>query len=327
MTQPMNSRVEEGRFVRVHGVDQWITIRGDDRRNPPILILPGPGAGMCVLAPFFATWEKTFSVVQWDQPRAGATHARHGGRTPGEYTMSRLANDGVAVAEWASRQLEDRKLALVAFSGGTIVALHLIRKRPELFSAYVGSGQFVHWGQQDALSYARVLAQARATRDAKAIAELERIGAPPYPDTATDAIKAKYSVALTPAEAAAFVSLPEAVAADIRKPPADAIYVPQRARPYTDGRAVATAAYDAIRDEILAFDAERLGLDFPLPMIFLQGELDACTVSSVVEEYAARIRAPHKAYVSIPGAGHSPWIMREQYLSALQVRVIPALRF
>lgn len=326
MHHQASSRIEEGRFLTVNGVDQWITIRGEDRRNPPLLILPGPGgAGLCGMAPFFAPWERAFTLVQWDQPRAGVTRERHGGSTPGPFTIARLARDGLAVSDWVSRQLGGLRLGLVGLSAGTIVGLHMIRSRPELFSAYIATGQIAHWARQDALSYRMVLGQARQRGDSSAVAELEGIGAPPYPDTATDAIKAKYSVAHTPAEGAAWAALPASVRDSVTDPPADARFIPPGARPGKDAYAAAQAAYDALRTEIVSFDAERLELDFPLPMIFLQGELDTFTVSAEVERYASRVRAPHKRYVPIAGAGHSPWIMRDRYLDLLQEHARPIL--
>jgi pimeloyl-ACP methyl ester carboxylesterase len=322
MYRQTNSRIEEGRFVSVRGVDQWITIRGEDRRNPALLILPGPGAGMCALAPVFAPWEHAFTLVQWDQPRAGVTCARHSGNEPGEYSIARLVHDGLTVSEWVGRRLGGCCIALLAFSGGTIVGLHMLKQRPELFSAYIATGQITHWARQDALSYQRVLEKARRLDERAVAAELEAIGPPPYADTATDAIKSRCCVLCTPADRAAFAELARSSVTD---PPANASFVPPTPRPNKDVRAVATAAYDALRAEIVSFDAEQLGLDFSVPMIFLQGELDPTTVSSEVESYAARIRAPYKTYVSIAHAGHSPWMMRDRYLGLLQEHVRPIL--
>jgi pimeloyl-ACP methyl ester carboxylesterase len=71
-----------------------------------------------------------------------------------------------------------------------------------------------------------------------------------------------------------------------------------------------------------AIKAERLALEFQVPMIFLQGELDAFAVSADVEHYVAKIQSPHKAYIGIPGAGHSPWMM-PGYLELLRMHVRP----
>ena len=64
--------IDEGQFVAINGVEQWVTVRGSDPDNPVILMLHGgPGFPMSFLAPLFAEWEKDFTIVQWDQPGAG----------------------------------------------------------------------------------------------------------------------------------------------------------------------------------------------------------------------------------------------------------------
>ena len=36
--------IDEGAFVPIDGVPQWVTIRGRDRANPALVIVTGPGA-------------------------------------------------------------------------------------------------------------------------------------------------------------------------------------------------------------------------------------------------------------------------------------------
>jgi len=55
--------------------------------------------------------------------------------------------------------------------------------------------------------------------------------------------------------------------AAVQSPPADARYI-ARGVPVRDERTLAMAAYTTPRDEIVAFDARRLGLDFGVPMFF-----------------------------------------------------------
>jgi pimeloyl-ACP methyl ester carboxylesterase len=199
------------------------------------------------------------------------------------------------------------------------LALTIASRRPDLVSACVGAGTFVDWPRQDAASYALVLARARAAHDDAAVAELERIGPPPYPDTATDAIKSKYAGAFTPAEAAAFAALWPA----IQSPPADAAYLP-RGLVLGDPRALATAAYDKVRAEIVGFDARRLGRVFRVPMLFLQGEHDAYSVTDAVADYVAWIDAPHKLLAVVPDAGHSMIFAGGALRELLAMHVRPA---
>ena len=302
----------EGLFARINGIDQWLTIRGADARNPALLILSGPGAAFSAWPRFFAPWEARFTLVQWDQPGAGATHERNG-EAGGDLTFDRLVRDGVAVIEHVRARLGKRTLALVCFSAGTIVGLTIAKRRPDLIGAYVGSGQVVDWARQDALSYDLLLAQTRERGDAEAYARLTDIGPPPYADTATDAVKSQYAGAMTAAEGAALAAMDPTVLAELQSVP------------MTELRARAMRAYDALRPEIVAFDARRLGREFAVPMFFLQGDLDVFTVTSEVRAYAEWLEAPLKRFVPLTGVGHSTFLMREELLRSLEAYVRPVL--
>jgi pimeloyl-ACP methyl ester carboxylesterase len=316
-------RVDDGQFVTIFGVDQWITLRGLDSNNPALLIVSGPGAAFSRLAPFFEPWERAFTLAQWDQPGAGGTQAKNGDAGTGELTYARLARDGIAVAEFVCRRLRVGKIAVLGISGGSIVALMMVKQRPDLFFAYVGTGQIVDWARQETLSYARVLEQARALGNAEAVAELENLGPPPYPDAAADAVKSKYANTLTPVEQGVFASLEPAVMAAINSPPAGARYVPP-GLPVLDVMTTAMAAYARLRDELVAFDARKLGLDFEVPMFFFQGDRDTFTVVSLVEGFVADIRAPQKALELIEGGGHSAFFVRDAFFELL-VRFVKPL--
>jgi hypothetical protein len=62
--------------VRIGGIDQWVSIRGADRRNPVLLhVHGGPGYVSIPMSWWFARgWEEYFTIVQWDQRAAGKTH-------------------------------------------------------------------------------------------------------------------------------------------------------------------------------------------------------------------------------------------------------------
>jgi pimeloyl-ACP methyl ester carboxylesterase len=314
--------IDEGFFAQIHGSEQWITIRGHRAENPILMILPGPGAGICRMAPFFAPWERDFTIVQWDQPGAGATHAKPGSTSRIGLSYERLVTDAIAVIELVCKKLGVSKLILLGFSGGTMVGLKLVKRRPDLISAYVGTGQVVSWARQDALSYQLILEQAKAANNRAAVAELEAIGAPPYRNTATDAIKSKHAGSLTMAEQLALASVDPEVFAAIKSAPRQARYVPKDVV-LEDIAAVALVTYDLLRDEIIAFDARQLGFEFSAPMFFLQGDLDLFTVTSEVQEYANEIMAPHKEFILVPGGGHSCHLMRDSFLAFLNQHVRP----
>jgi pimeloyl-ACP methyl ester carboxylesterase len=294
-------RVDQAFFASIRGVDQWITLRGEDAANPALLMLSGPGVAFSAVASYFATWEADFTLVHWDQPGAGATHARNADLP---LTLDRLAADAAAVAEVACTRLGVPRLAVLGVSGGSILGLRLAKARPDLVAAYVGTGQIVHWARQETLAYRMALEAATARGDAAAVAELEGIGPPPYSEIERELVKSKHVSAPTDAERAAFAALP---------PPDPA------------GRERATAAYLALRGEIAGFDAWALGAAFEVRMLFLQGADDLYTPTAEVAAYAASLSAPAVQLEIIPGGGHSAIFLREAFLGALNAHLRPLI--
>jgi hypothetical protein len=63
---PQGLAVEHAAFVEIGGVEQWVVMRGLRADNPALLIVGGPGVGYSPVAPFFAPWERDYTVVHWD---------------------------------------------------------------------------------------------------------------------------------------------------------------------------------------------------------------------------------------------------------------------
>lgn len=312
------SPLDEGMFVEIHGLPQWVTIRGSDRGNPALLILHGTGFALSAMAPFFVPWEQHFTIAQWDQPGAGATYAKNGAAGMDAGGTEGITRDGIAVTEFIRQRLGVEKIVLLAISGGTIIGLKMVKARPELFAAYVGSGQVVHWARQEALCYQMILERAHAAGDAAVIAELDRIGPPPYTDVASVAVKAKYANALTPAEQA---ELPSLMAA-MNTPSTDAAYI-AKGLPRFDARAVSMSTFEKLMGEFAEFDARELGLKFDVPMFFFQGEHDLHLPTSEVQAYAAEIEAPTKMIALLQAGGHSAFFLRIEFLDLLNRHVRP----
>src|SRR5262249_27020764 len=118
--QSTTTRIDDGAFFAINGLDHWLTFRGDDRASPALLVLGGPGAGFSAFASLFAAWEQHFVVVQWDQPGGGATHAKNGDAATGALTIERLVRDAIAVAELVRARLAKRRVVLLGVSGGSM---------------------------------------------------------------------------------------------------------------------------------------------------------------------------------------------------------------
>lgn len=87
----------------------------------------------------FAPWEERYVVAQWDQRGTGKTFGKSG--TPANMTMEQLTQDAIEVTQYVLSRLKVHKLILVGFSWGAELGLNVIRSKPELFHAFVGTGQ------------------------------------------------------------------------------------------------------------------------------------------------------------------------------------------
>jgi len=169
-------RIEEASFITIGGIEQWITIRGDDRRHPLLLLLHGgPGD---VQSPFVSTYtpyEKDFVLVQWDQRGAGRTFAKNGAAG---VTLEQLIADGIDLAQQLHKRFPDASLILFGHSWGSVVATGMAQQRPELFAAYVGTGQVSSWSDMVQFQFDFLKQQYREHGDTAALAALEAIGKP-----------------------------------------------------------------------------------------------------------------------------------------------------
>jgi len=131
-------------YVPIGGIEQWIQIGGQAPSHPVLLYLHGgPGGTSVPAAAAWQPWEAHFTVVHWDQRGAGRTYRRNGAAGCGRLTLERMVQDGIEVAEFLIAHTGQPKIFLVGHSWGSALGIHLLKRRPELFSAYVGTGQLV----------------------------------------------------------------------------------------------------------------------------------------------------------------------------------------
>src|SRR5919204_2228066 len=108
--QRPSAGIDQAAFDPLGGIDQWISIRGENRTNPVLLVVHGgPGEAQWPQAEVYKPWEKAFIVVQWDQRGAGHTFGRYGTKTP-DVTLDRISKDGVDLAEYLCSELGKKKI-------------------------------------------------------------------------------------------------------------------------------------------------------------------------------------------------------------------------
>ena len=309
--------INEQRYIRIGGIDQWVDIQGRRRSNPVLLVLHGgPGSTWDPFTTLFDSWEEHFTIVYWSQRGAGRTFQRTGERVAASMTIDRMVEDGIEVAEFVRAYLGPRRVVALGHSWGTVLGVRMVLRRPDLFAAYVGTGQIVSGVKGEQAGYEEVLRRAVAAGRTDAVAELRAIGVPPYDDINKMIVERRWAGVFDTPSDAAFNS-------QWKNPPefsVDAAAERQRAWLFSNFVMFGKTRQDG---PLMQVDFNSSALRFGVPMIFIQGDADHITPTSLVADYVARISAPKKVLVRLDGGGHNAvFAMRDQFLRVMLREVI-----
>jgi pimeloyl-ACP methyl ester carboxylesterase len=95
-------------------------------------------------------------------------------------TLDGAVADTLAVTDYLRHRFHQDKIYLLGHSGGSIISVLAVRRYPEKYRAYIGTGQGVDPPASDRIFYDDILAWARTTGRAKLARQLVEQGPPPY---------------------------------------------------------------------------------------------------------------------------------------------------
>jgi pimeloyl-ACP methyl ester carboxylesterase len=310
--------INEGRYATIGGVEQWITIRGEDRRNPVLLFLhggPGDATNPWGYAAF-RTWLKAFTVVQWDQRGAARTLGKSGSSVAATITIDRMAQDGIELAEMLRQTLHKDKIILVGHSWGSILGIFMAKARPDLFSAFVGTGQVADPQRNYRVAYDTLLEKAMRLGETRAIRELKEVGPPPYADGRGYGVQRRWSNLFEGADS--FIA--SMIGFALNAPD----YRPRDITEWFDGQRLSAERLVPQTSATSALTAKTLAGEFAVPVFVFQGAEDFTTPTSLARTFVQSIRAPRKGFVAIPEGGHfAVFMKRDAFLHELVTRVLP----
>ncbi|MCV2367914.1 alpha/beta fold hydrolase [Roseateles oligotrophus] len=294
--------VDEEGFRRIGGIEQWVTIHGQDKSKPVLLFLHGgPGSPLSPFAKrIYGDWSRDFVLVQWDQRGAGLSFGRNPEQAGSSLTLERMVADGLELTERLQQQFGPRKVLLMGGSWGSVLGVQMAKLRPDLFAVYVGTAQLVSAQANGAASYKQTLALAEAAGDAGTVSALKAIGPPPHRDPRAFGVLRR---AIRAYEAKGSMPAPrDWWQSEARYQSADAQAATEEGEEYSFLQFVGLAG-DGILSKI---DLPALGPEYLIPMHFIQGELDLLTPLTVTQGFVDSIRAPEKSLTVVPLAGHDP---------------------
>ena len=180
--QPIPGSIAKLEKVNLGGQEQTILIRAEDPDNPVLLYLSG-GPGQSDLGytrVLFRDLAEDFVVVSWDQRGTGKSYPALD--PTDELTFERAVADTHELTEYLRKRFGEEKVYLLGESYGTILGVFAVQKRPDLYYAWIGSGQMVDITETDRRLYKEILAHADQQGDKDLKEKMEAYGQPPYED-------------------------------------------------------------------------------------------------------------------------------------------------
>jgi proline iminopeptidase len=310
--------------VRIGAIDQWIEVRGQNVNNPILLVIHGgPGIAFIPLANSFqGPWEKSFTVVEWDQRGAGKTYASND-KDLQQRTMNvpQMEQDTLEVVNYLRNRFQRKRIFVLGHSWGSLLGLWLAHEHPDLLYAYVGVGQILTPEKNEEVAYQDALQQARTNRNEQALRELENIA--PYPSQGVDLMKGQTAKSW---EAALLGPPPNGVAfIDTKRMVTSVVSAPEYSLSddlgFFRGQLF---SLETLVPQMMKIDLVQLGPDFRVPIFFFEGRDDPYCRPSLIWSYFYTIQAPEKEFVWFDNSGHFPFFEEQQkFTDEMVQRLLP----
>lgn len=300
--EPLPGSIAVLEQVEINGSQQWISIRGQDASKPVLLFLAGgPGGSQLATARYaLGGLEEHFVVVNWEQPGAGKSFDAVDRAT---LTPERYIEDAHALVQYLRQRFGQDKVYVLGESWGSALGILLVQRYPELFHAFVGTGQMVAFLENDQMCYDFAVQWAQERGDTAKVAKLAGQGPPPYYG---DGVAWKESAFLM--DTFDYMNQNPAIADN-------------GANTFRDLAAPEYGLYDKVSwfrgvletlgvvyPQLWEVDFRQQATELDVPVYFLLGRHDVNAPTVLAEQYFTLLDAPHKEIVWFEHSGHTPWV-------------------
>lgn len=298
--------VQTSGYVKIGGIDQWLSIMGSSCENPVVLFVHGgPGNPLSPFASeIYRDWTSEFTLVHWDQRGAGKTFQAN--QVSGELTLESfeatelnletLVKDGLEITDFLRDAFSTDSIVITGGSWGSVLATKMIASAPEKYHFYVGFSPLVNYHQNLHYSYEAVLEKAQKLEDKETLAGLQKIGSPPWKNPRHFGQLRRI---IRTYEAPVVSDGPE-----WKRAPAYSDQASLDA--YASGEEFSFLKFVGLEGEGMAqgiaLDSEHT--NFKVPIYLIQGREDLLTMPEISKKYFDQIEAPSKKWILVERAGH-----------------------
>lgn len=288
--------------VDLNGSEQWISVRGQDVNKPVLLFLAGGPGGSQLVTERRALdgLEDHFVVVNWEQPGAGKSFDAVDRST---LSPERYVRDGIALVNHLRERFDEEKVYLLGESWGSVVGVWMVQQNPELFHAFIGTGQMVAFLETDLMCYEFVLNLMEQRGNTGKAEQLKQQGPPPYYGKGVAMKEAAFLM-----ETFNYMNSDPNIADDGFNTFQDLAGSEYGLYDKVNWFRGALETMDAVYPQLWEVDLRIQATQLEVPVYFLLGRHDVNAPPVLAEEYYELLEAPHKELIWFERSGHNPWV-------------------
>ena len=306
--------------IKLGGVSQWILIRGNSAGKPLLLKLHGgPGQAEMATVRFNRLLEADFVVVEWDQRGAGKSAQAIDPESA--MSVSQLVEDTHDLTELLLQRFHQKTLILVGSSWGSVIGIATVQKYPDLYRAFVSTGQIANFSEGMNVGYRFLMTEARQRNNSEALNDLTTIGPPPYIGHGNSAKRKVYGKWL---EAFGGIWHSSEKFDRVGWMISSVEYAWPEKLHYTQA---AEKSFDLLLPQLAAVNLSVTAPNVDVPVYFAVGRYDHMAPFEVSQAYFSMLAAPKKEWVWFDHSGHFPqWEEVEKFHDLLRNKVLPETR-
>jgi pimeloyl-ACP methyl ester carboxylesterase len=179
----------------------------------------------------------------------------------------------------------------------------MIQRNPELFHAFIGTGQMVAFLETDLMCYDFVLKLMEERGDAEKVEQLKQQGPPPYYGKGVALKEAAYLM-----ETYNYMNADPNINDDGFNTLQDLAGSEYGLYDKVSWFRGALETMDVVYPQLWEVDFRTQATQLDVPVYFLLGRHDVNAPPVLAEEYLKLLDAPHKELIWFERSGHNPWV-------------------
>lgn len=318
----LKGSISEKTFVTIGGVKQGMFIRSKNTDNPVLLFVHGgPGfPNYFLFEKYNPGLEDYFTVCYWEQRGGGLSYTPE--VKPESMTLGQLTSDAIEVTNYLRERFEKNKIYIMAWSGGTTIALPAVSKTPELFNAYIAMAQITRQRESEKIAYDFMLDHYTIMNDQRSVKALLRFN---HLETESDLISFYNSGArdkLMHELGIGTMRSMKSVFKDIFLPVWTCRAYTLKEKYIIWKSKLIFLPKTNLKNETLTTDFCRAFPEIDVPVYFICGKYDLTVNVDLTKDYFNRLRAPLKRFYVFENSAHGPLFEEPERFRQILVNTI-----